>query len=163
MLPSQIVQLTSYGVEHTVQLGHRLGALLVPGDIICLVGDLGAGKTAFTRGVGQGWGASESVTSPTFTLIHEHHRPQDTLTLYHVDCYRLQGASDAWGIGLDDLLHGDGIVVIEWPERIETLLPPSRLWIELAIVDDTQRQITIQAIGKHYHTMLENWMASNDG
>ncbi|NLX11994.1 MAG: tRNA (adenosine(37)-N6)-threonylcarbamoyltransferase complex ATPase subunit type 1 TsaE, partial [Chloroflexi bacterium] len=95
------MQLTSHSVEQTLHLGRALGELLRPGDLICLAGDLGAGKTALTRGIGAGWGAREAVTSPTFTLIHEHRRPQDDQVLYHVDCYRLHGAEDAWNIGLD--------------------------------------------------------------
>jgi len=149
------VELVSYSVEQTSQVGYHLGQLLAAGDVICLAGDLGAGKTVFARGVGIGWGALESVTSPTFTLIHEHHRAQDSQVLYHVDCYRLQGTDDAWGIGLEDVLHGDGSVLIEWPEHVQAVLPAERLWVQFNILDDTQRQMTVRAVGQRYEALLE--------
>ncbi|MBN2305830.1 MAG: tRNA (adenosine(37)-N6)-threonylcarbamoyltransferase complex ATPase subunit type 1 TsaE [Anaerolineae bacterium] len=149
------MRFTSQNVEHTVQVGTLLGGLLAAGDVICLSGNLGAGKTAFTRGIAAGWRALERVTSPTFTLVHEHRRAEDNQTLYHVDCYRLHSEEDAWGIGLDDLLHGDGVVVIEWPEHIETTLPDHRLWIAFDIAGETQRQITVTAAGERYRELLD--------
>lgn len=149
------VELVSRSVEQTSQVGYHLGQLLAAGDVICLAGDLGAGKTVFARGVGIGWGALESVTSPTFTLIHEHHRPQDSQVLYHVDCYRLRGADEAWGIGLEDVLHGDGSVLIEWPEHVQAVLPVECLWIQFSILDDTRRQLTFRAVGPRYQALLE--------
>jgi tRNA threonylcarbamoyladenosine biosynthesis protein TsaE len=149
------VNLTSQGVDQTVRLGHLLGELVMDGEVICLSGDLGAGKTAFARGIGAGWGALEAVTSPTFVLIHEHHRTGDGRVLYHVDCYRLQGAPDAWGIGLEDVLHGTGPVVIEWPENIQDALPPEYLWVQLTILGETQRQIAMRARGERYRVLLK--------
>ncbi|RPI94387.1 MAG: tRNA (adenosine(37)-N6)-threonylcarbamoyltransferase complex ATPase subunit type 1 TsaE, partial [Chloroflexi bacterium] len=137
----------SHNVEQTEQVGRSLGALLAAGDVIALSGDLGAGKTAFTRGIGAGWGAGEAVTSPTFTLMHEHHRPQDDQVLYHVDCYRLTSLDDAWGIGLEDLLYGQHPVVLEWAENIQEILPSERLWIQIAILDAIQRQVRMTARG----------------
>lgn len=146
--------LTTTSVAHTERIGSRLGELLHGGDVICLSGDLGAGKTAFTRGIGAGWHAHEPVTSPTFTLMHEHRRAADDQVLYHVDCYRLQGAIDAWNIGLEDLLHSDDTVVIEWPEHIDAALPPARLWITFTFLGDTQRHLSFQATGERYQTLL---------
>jgi tRNA threonylcarbamoyladenosine biosynthesis protein TsaE len=137
----------SQSIEATFDAGRRLGEIIQPGDIICLSGDLGAGKTLFTKGIGAGWGARETVNSPTFTLIHEHHRAQDHRILYHIDCYRLQGTPDAWSIGLEDLLLGEGILVIEWPENIEDTLPTERLWITFEVLNDTQRHLTLSAAG----------------
>ena len=145
---------TTHHVTETQALGALLGALLRPGDVICLSGDLGAGKTAFAQGIGRGWGALEPVTSPTFTLIHEHHRPMDSTILYHVDCYRLQGPADAWGIGLEDLWHGEGCVVIEWPENIQAALPAEHLWVAFTFADEQQRQLTFQATGERYQALL---------
>lgn len=147
------IEFTSHSVDQTMQLGQQIGTLLQAGDVICLSGDLGAGKTALTRGIGKGWGAQESITSPTFTLIHEHRRAADEQILYHVDCYRLSDASDAWGIGLDDMLHGENPVVLEWPENIQSALPVDRLWIALVYVDETQRQLTITATGARYQPL----------
>ena len=150
-------RLISQNVDETLQIGHYLGSLLQAGDTICLSGDLGAGKTALTRGICRGWGALEAVTSPTFTLIHEHHRRQNAQTLYHIDCYRLQGSADAWSIGLDDLLHGDGILVIEWPENIIDVLPPERLWIAISILDETRRGLNFQATGRRFQALVERF------
>jgi tRNA threonylcarbamoyladenosine biosynthesis protein TsaE len=148
------IEFTSHSVDQTIQLGQLIGALLQAGDVVCLSGDLGAGKTALTRGIGAGWGAREAVTSPTFTLIHEHHRAADEQMLYHVDCYRLRNAADAWGIGLDDILYGDHPVVIEWPEHIQAALPTARLWVALAFVDENQRHLTLTGTGARYQALV---------
>lgn len=147
-------EIVSHDIEHTIRVGHQLGALLSAGDVLCLSGNLGAGKTALTRGIGAGWGAQEPVTSPTFTLIHEHRRAADHIVLYHIDCYRLQSADDAWGIGLEDLLHSDDISVIEWPENIAGVLPADRMWIALAFLGDNSRHLTLHASGSRYVTLL---------
>jgi tRNA threonylcarbamoyladenosine biosynthesis protein TsaE len=149
------VDITSQNVEQTIQIGSHLGKLLRAGDVICLSGDLGAGKTALTKGIASGWGALEIVTSPTFTLIHEHRRVEDRQILYHIDSYRLEGAAEAWGIGLEDLIYSDQVVVIEWPEKIEGVLPQDRLWIALSIESDTQRRLSITATGERYQQLLE--------
>lgn len=147
--------LVSHNVDETYQIGRRLGTLLQAGDIVCLSGDLGAGKTALARGIGRGWGALEAVTSPTFTLVHEHHRNQNGHMLYHIDCYRLQRSADAWSIGLDDLLHDDGILVIEWPEHIADVLPPEHLWIAIDMLDETRRRLHFRPAGPHFHALAE--------
>ncbi|MBN1678687.1 MAG: tRNA (adenosine(37)-N6)-threonylcarbamoyltransferase complex ATPase subunit type 1 TsaE [Anaerolineae bacterium] len=149
-------EIVSYNVKQTETIGSCLGSLLEAGDIICLEGNLGAGKTALTRGIAAGWGAREPVTSPTFTLVHEHQRDADTQTLFHIDCYRLHSAADAWHIGLDDLFYGEGPVVIEWPRHIEDIIPAERLWITFTIEDGTQRHLTINAAGQRYNTLLHD-------
>jgi tRNA threonylcarbamoyladenosine biosynthesis protein TsaE len=154
---------TSQGVEQTVQLGQHIGEWLAPGDVICLSGDLGAGKTAITRGIAAGWGAQEAVTSPTFTLIHEHHRAQDDQMLFHVDCYRLEGADGGWGIGLEDLLYGSHPVVLEWAEKVQDMLPAERLWIELSFLNGTRRHIHMTATGEHYQAIVEAVRAKISG
>ncbi|MCZ7540603.1 MAG: tRNA (adenosine(37)-N6)-threonylcarbamoyltransferase complex ATPase subunit type 1 TsaE [Anaerolineae bacterium] len=145
---------TSHNLAQTQALGQLLGALLRPGDVVCLSGDLGAGKTALAQGIGRGWGARERVTSPTFTLVHEHRREADAAVFYHVDSYRLDGAGDAWGIGLEDLWHDDGFVVIEWPERIQAALPDERLWIDFTFLGAQQRHLALQASGARYVGLL---------
>jgi tRNA threonylcarbamoyladenosine biosynthesis protein TsaE len=149
------LEFVSHSAEQTVRLGQRLGELLRPGDVICLSGRLGAGKTAFARGIGQGWGAVEPVTSPTFVLMHEHTRHADDQRLYHVDGYRLSGAVDALSFGLDELLAGNNPVLIEWPERVADILPAERLWISFAIQEGDRRQITFETAGGDYETLLE--------
>jgi len=149
---------TSYSVANTVTLGALLGYALTSGDVVCLSGDLGAGKTAFTTGVGKGWGALELINSPTFVFVHEHRRAADDMRLYHVDCYRLTNLDDAETIGLEDILAGDGVTVIEWPERIAELLPPERLWIVIEAPSDdlTERALTFQATGARYVRLIDD-------
>lgn len=146
-------EITSRDAQHTHAIGRLLGACVQPSDVICLSGTLGAGKTALSQGIGAAWGALEPVTSPTFTLIHEHHRAHDDQVLYHVDCYRLNGSQDSWSIGLEDMLHDQGVVILEWPEHIANALPSERLWITLTILDDTQRQLVINATGERYRQL----------
>jgi tRNA threonylcarbamoyladenosine biosynthesis protein TsaE len=147
-------ELVSQNVEQTEQLGRMLGQHLIGGDVICLSGDLGTGKTALTRGIGAGWGALESVTSPTFTLVHEHHHARDSQVLYHIDCYRLVSARDAWSIGLEDLLDGHHPVVLEWAENVQDFLPSERLWITLTFLDNSRRHIRITAAGERSRSLL---------
>lgn len=159
---SDNLAIASHSVEDTVTLGILLGYSLTGGDVIGLSGDLGAGKTAFTFGIGKGWGALELINSPTFVFVHEHRRAVDDMRLYHVDCYRLTNLDDAETIGLEDILAGDGVTVIEWPERIAALLPPERLWITLEAPDNltedraTERTLTFQATGARYVGLLDD-------
>jgi tRNA threonylcarbamoyladenosine biosynthesis protein TsaE len=138
---------TTHSPSETEQLGERIGVWLQGGDLLCLSGTLGAGKTCLVRGLAQGWGATERPTSPTFTLINEYRRAQDKQRFYHVDCYRLAGAADAWTTGLEDLFDPSNVMVIEWPERILDALPVERLWIEIRDLGITSREFTLSASG----------------
>ncbi|MBX3084372.1 MAG: tRNA (adenosine(37)-N6)-threonylcarbamoyltransferase complex ATPase subunit type 1 TsaE [Anaerolineae bacterium] len=148
------VEVVTHGVDATTQLGQHLGALLRGGDVLCLSGDLGAGKTALARGLALGWGALEPVSSPTFVFVHEHRRRADAQRLYHVDCYRLQSEADAATIGLEDMLTGEDVVLLEWPEQVESLLPADRLWISIETLDDNTRRFTAEAVGKRHLALL---------
>lgn len=150
----------SLSPEQTLRLGIRLGKLLKAGMLVCLAGDMGAGKTVLTSGIGQGWGSVHRVTSPTFTLVHEHRREADKQRLYHLDCYRLKDSSDLESIGFDEILDSNGVVIIEWPERIMDALPAERLWIEMKVVDDTRRNITIEGDGAVYLELLKVFNSS---
>lgn len=142
----QRTQITD-SAEETEALGQALGRLLQPGDVVALVGDLGAGKTCLTRGIARGLGIDEPVTSPTFILVAEY-RSAAGFPFYHADCYRLERAmAEAQAIGLDELLLDDGVAVVEWAERIESLLPPGHLRITLAVLDDTRRELTFAPYG----------------
>ena len=153
--------LTSHNVDQTVDLGIQLGRMLSGGDVICLSGDLGAGKTALTSGIGKGWGALEPVNSPTFVFVHEHRRAADDTRLYHLDCYRLASEEDALSVGVEDILTGHDVVVIEWPERIASFLPPECLWIHLDATDDiAERRITLEATGPRYLALLDELRSS---
>jgi len=157
------LDIISHSVDQTRRLGARLGALLRAGDIICLSGDMGAGKTVFAAGIGKGWGAKNPLTSPTFNLIHQHSREKDSQRLFHLDCYRLESAADAEQIGLDDVLAGRGPVIFEWPEHIESILPKERLWIELRILEPTRRNFIFEAAGPRYEELVKQFRASAFG
>lgn len=125
--------------DETIALGKLIGKKLAPGDMLALLGDLGAGKTTFTRGLAEGLGVDADVHSPTFVLIHEHY---GNVPLYHVDLYRLDGAHEAENIGIDEYIYGNGVTVIEWADRMSPLLPPERIDIEFKLVGDTKREIS---------------------
>ena len=162
ILTPNILDFTSNSADQTARIGLRLGQLLEPGDIVCLSGELGAGKTALASGIGKGWGALEPVNSPTFVFVHEHQREVDSVRLYHLDCYRLPDAENAMTIGIDDILAGEDVVIIEWPEKIEALLPDERLWIHLLpllpLEEMTEkRQLHLRATGERYQKLLEDF------
>lgn len=157
------LDIISHSADQTERLGMRLGSLLQAGDVICLSGDMGAGKTVFSSGIGKGWGAVAPLTSPTFNIVHEHRRNADEQKLLHLDCYRLQSAADAESIGLDDILDGTGPVILEWPEHIETVLPRQRLWVELRVLEPTRRNFILEASGKRYEELLHKFRESTFG
>lgn len=126
--------------EATRDLAARLGAHLRRGDVIALHGDLGAGKTCFAQGLAAGLGVEGLVTSPTFIMIGEY---AGRLPLYHVDLYRTGGLAEIQALGLDDLLDGDGVTVIEWAEKAEPLLPPRTIRVRLEGVGDQPRVIEV--------------------
>jgi tRNA threonylcarbamoyladenosine biosynthesis protein TsaE len=157
ILDENTLDFISSSLEQTVRLGVRLGELLAASDVICLSGELGAGKTALARGIGRGWGASRRVTSPTFTLINEYPRLPDGLTLYHVDCYRLETAGDVATVGLEEILDDHGAVMIEWPERIAAMLPEDHLWVAMRYVSETRRGLRITAHGQRPAAVLKQF------
>ena len=140
----------THSAIQTRRIGTRLGRILQPGDTIFLSGDLGAGKTIFSSGLGEGWGSAEPLTSPTYSLVHQHRRAADDEVLYHIDCYRLNSADDAETIGFDDIVESSGVVVVEWPERIEQALPDEHLWIDIIVLNRTRRQLIFEPSGSRY-------------
>jgi tRNA threonylcarbamoyladenosine biosynthesis protein TsaE len=149
------LDIVSHSATQTQRLGTRLGELAQPGDLFCLQGNLGAGKTCFVQGIGQGLNVAEAIHSPTFILANEHHTGR--LPLYHLDVYRMAGAGEAMGIGLDDYLYGDGVCVIEWAEKIKPALPNEFLWIEFRHVSENKRGIVMRAIGARYEQLLADF------
>lgn len=131
-----------------------MGRGLEPGDLVCLQGELGAGKTTFVQGVASGWGSPDGVTSPTFVLVNEYRRP-DGAVLFHLDAYRLDSALEAEELDLDRMV-GEGTLVVEWPERIGGVLPPEELRVVLEHVADEQRRIQFTARGARYDRLLEH-------
>ncbi|MGJ3239392.1 MAG: tRNA (adenosine(37)-N6)-threonylcarbamoyltransferase complex ATPase subunit type 1 TsaE [Anaerolineae bacterium] len=153
------LDIISHSPEQTYRYGIRLGRLLQAGDVICLSGDMGAGKTVFSSGIGKGWGSHHKVTSPTYNLVHQHTRDADDTLLYHLDCYRMQNLDEIDTIGFDDMIDSKGIVIIEWAERIETALPTDHLWIELRVVEEMRRNFILEASGDHYEQLLKEFRA----
>ena len=148
------MQYLSDSPEQTQRLGRALGAQLLPGDLVCLEGGPGAGKTCLAAAIGQGWGALHPLTSPTFTLIHEHRRAADDSTLSHLDCYRLRDAHEALQAGLERALDGLGPTLIEWPERVAAALPADRLCIALAMPAPGRRRLQMVARGERHACLL---------
>ena len=127
--------------EETEAVGAALGKLLKPGTVLAYTGDLGAGKTAFTRGLAKGLGATDRVTSPTYTIVNEY--LSGRLPLFHFDMYRLSSADDLWDIGWEDYLERGGICAVEWSENVEAALE-APLWVRLTKLDENTRRITIE-------------------
>lgn len=121
--------------EETRRWGEALGALLQPGDVLALVGDLGAGKTTLTRALARGLGISTPVTSPTFTLLQEY---AGRIPMFHIDAYRLDRPEDLIDLGFEDYLEREGVMVVEWADRVMPLLPPERLVLEMEIAAETE-------------------------
>ena len=123
----------------------QISAYLQAGDVVALIGDLGAGKTRFAKAIAEAWGIpSDDVNSPTFTLIHEY---QGRLPIRHCDTYRLRDGEEFADLGLDELFAADGIALIEWADRVTEYLPRHRLQIEIVIESPTTRLITVTALG----------------
>ena len=127
--------------EQTEALGFALGQRLSPGDIIAYKGDLGAGKTAFTRGLAKGLGCTEQVTSPTYTIVNEY--LSGRLPLFHFDMYRLSSSEDLWGIGWDDYLDRNGVCAVEWSENVEDAME-NALWVTIESLGGDRRRITLE-------------------
>ena len=152
ILDANALEFFSRSAEQTRRVGMRLGALMQPGDLICLVGDLGAGKTTLVQGIALGWGSSDRVSSPTFVLVNDYRRP-DGLILHHMDAYRLRDGRDAEDLDLTLMLES-GCTVMEWPDRIESVLPRQRLWVSMRYMAEEQRGMVFTANGKHYQEIL---------
>lgn len=143
----------SHSTEQTRRLGIHLGKQLKQGDVICLEGNLGAGKTTLIQGLARGWGASDQVSSPTYVIVNEYSRP-DGQTLFHVDAYRLNNTLEAEFLDFDRMLS-QGSVVIEWAERIKAVLPEGHLWISLLHTAPEHREMLLTPTGARYERMVE--------
>ncbi len=132
--------------DETVNIGRMVGERLVAGSVVTLWGEMGAGKTTITRGIAHGLGIPRQIpiTSPTFTMINEY---DGRLKLYHIDLYRISSVDELDTLPLREIIHGeDGVVVIEWPEKLKIYLPESRLDIMLDFVSDNERLITLKGV-----------------
>ena len=130
--------------EETIELGKKIGSLLKKGDIIAMQGTLAAGKTTITKGIAQSLGVKDEITSPTFCLISEY---EGKMPLYHMDVYRLEGGEDFINLGVEDLMYGNGVSLIEWSEKVMDELPKKTIILKIEPIEGTtERNIT-----------LENW------
>lgn len=142
--------------KETEAVGSALGTLLREGDIVALSGELGAGKTTFTRGIAIGAGTTDHVASPTFTLIRRYHGP---VTIFHADLYRLDEPAQLDDLGFEEILESDAIVVIEWADKAGPRLPPEYLWIELRFTEKEEgREISMRPMGARYSAMISRLM-----
>ena len=153
ILDSHTIEFFSRSPEQTRRIGMRLGSELKAGDVICLQGNLGAGKTTFVQGLAQGWGSIDAVSSPTFILVNEYRRANGA-QIFHLDAYRLESVPEAEELDLDSML-AEGVLVVEWPEKLDGLIPNDRLWINLEHVQEEHRQMRFNAHGKRYDDLLD--------
>ena len=138
--------------EETQELGRVVGEMAQPGDVYLLTGPLGAGKTCLTQGIARGLGVAGHVRSPSYVLMNRY---PGRLTLHHLDLYRLYGPLEAWDLGLDEPLFGDGVCVVEWADRAAELFPEDCLWIGLNYAaGDSDRRLTFWASAPRYAAVL---------
>ena len=145
-----------YSVDNTTELGIRLGKLLKAGDIICLTGDLGTGKTHITKGIAKGLGIDDTITSPTFTIVNEYESGR--LKLNHFDVYRVSDPDEISAIGFDDYIFSDAVSIIEWANYIEEILPNDLLHIKIEkdfYKGEDYRKITLTPYGERYNYIKE--------
>lgn len=154
ILTTNTLDIISHSLAQTRRLGARLGSRAQAGDIYCLEGELGSGKTSFVQGIAEGLGVTGAVTSPTFVLANVYRAAPGRPPLYHLDLYRISGPQEALDFGLEDYLYGEGVVAIEWPERIRQVLPPEHLWISFRYLDATKRGLLMQPRGARYEALV---------
>lgn len=156
-----MLRLFSKSAEDTYKIGVKLGRLLFPGSVVCLTGDLGAGKTAFTQGIGKGLGVTEHVVSPTYTIINEY--TSGRIPLYHFDVYRLGSSDEMYELGCDEYLYGDGATVLEWADNVDDVIPGDRLWITIRKTENPEeREIIMEASGSDYEKLLKEMKKDED-
>lgn len=152
--PRVAMTLTTSGPGDTAGCAKALGPLVEAGDVILLTGDLGAGKTQFTKGLAEGLGIGDPVTSPTFNILLVH---QGRLPLYHLDLYRLENADELVDLDYFGVIEGDGVAVVEWGDRFPEALPAEGLIVEFHIVDDERRRIEVRSIGLRGNQLAALW------
>jgi tRNA threonylcarbamoyladenosine biosynthesis protein TsaE len=138
---SGLRRLVSRSPAETQAIGERLGARLGPGAVVACTGELGAGKTCFLQGLARGLGVTGEVTSPTFVLVNQY---RGRLPVYHVDAYRTASLGELMDLGLEEMLHGDGVTVIEWADKLLPLLPARTIRVAISGLGDEPREIVIE-------------------
>ncbi len=147
-------KIISNSIEDTENIGCKLGKLLKKGDVVCLTGDLGAGKTTLSKSIAKGLGVDEHVTSPTFTIINEY---VGRIPLYHFDVYRINDIEEMYELGYEEYFYGDGVCIVEWASKIEELIPEEHIWIELKLGDtENSREFYIKGTNDHFKEIIQN-------
>lgn len=143
-------RVTTKNEFETIEIAQNFESEKFPNMIICLDGELGSGKTVFTKGIANALGIDETITSPTFTIIKEY---QGELPLYHMDVYRLDGNTD--GVDIEEYFTKGGVVVIEWAETIKNILPDERLDVKIKVLDENRRLLIFEPHGEKYEELCE--------
>lgn len=152
-------KIISNNVKETEEFGNKLGKLLKNGDIVCLIGDLGAGKTALTKSIVKGLDIDEYVTSPTFTLVNEY---DGRVHVNHFDVYRVSDCDELLDIGFEEYIYSDSVTIIEWANLIEEILPKERLTITIKAILENKREINVDAEGERYKELIYNLQLTID-
>jgi tRNA threonylcarbamoyladenosine biosynthesis protein TsaE len=158
-MPALVLTLSTQGPDETIDLGRQLGNELLAGDLVALVGDLGAGKTCLVKGIARGLDVPESsyVRSPSFVILNIY---PGRHPLYHLDLYRIHSQAELEDLGYREFFYGEGVTVIEWADKIDDLLPQERLNVRLDFQNETGRAITLEGIGNRYQERWEGLRAS---
>jgi tRNA threonylcarbamoyladenosine biosynthesis protein TsaE len=139
---SPTAEFVTQSADETERVGERLGRRLVPGDVVALSGELGAGKTCFIRGLARGLGVTQGVSSPTFVIVNQY---TGRMPIFHIDAYRTESLTELLDIGFDEYVSGDSVTVIEWSDKLEPLLPPGAIRVRISGLGDEPRTIRIDA------------------
>lgn len=137
--------------EQTKEIGYKLGQLLTPKSVVCLIGDLGAGKTTMTQSLAKALEVDDYITSPTFNIVNEY---EGRMPLYHFDVYRIGSSDEMYDIGFDEYIDGDGVCMIEWANLIEDILPNEYLYIEMNY-KETGREMILTPKGEKYEEIVK--------
>lgn len=153
------LEIRSTSPDDTIRIGRDLAACLAPGDVVALVGPLGAGKTQLVKGIALGLGVPDErlVNSPTFVLVNEY---AGRIPIHHLDAYRLTSAAELEALGFEEMCAGDAVVLVEWADRVEGAIPADALWIDLAVVSDNERRLTLRTASADLAARLANFARS---
>lgn len=161
-----LLALRSTGANQTIALGHRVGALLQPGDVVLLFAPFGAGKTHLTKGIAAAWGVDpDDVNSPSFVLVNQYdgapkgYPAHRRAPIFHADLYRVEAPDDVATVGLDDLLDARGLVIVEWAEHAAGFTPAEHLAIHIDVVNENERVLRLHAHGARYEDLIKRLIA----
>lgn len=146
-----MIRLTSEQEKTTYKIGFKLGTMLQRGDVVCLTGDLGAGKTTMAKAISEALGVKEDVTSPTFSIIHEY---LGRIPVYHFDAYRIRKIEELEDLGFEEYFYGEGVCIVEWASVIEEIIPEKRLWIHISSAGEG-RILDFEGTSSHFIEIIE--------